>query len=230
MREKLSIKNWAKEDRPREKLLLKGIHSLTDAELIAILIGSGNKKQTAVELSQKILQSVDNNLNELGRVSIDYLIKNFDGIGEAKAVCINAALELGRRRKAADILKRNQIKTPQDVFELFYADLADLDYEEFWALLLNQSSKIIGKFKISQGGIAGTLVDIKLLVKLICEKLASSLIVCHNHPSGNLTPSEKDIALTKKITKACSYVDCKLLDHIIITSQSYTSFVTKNLL
>lgn len=226
---KLSIKNWALEDRPREKLLAKGISSLSNAELIAILIGSGSKDESAVELSKIILNKVKNNLNELGKLTVNDLQAN-KGIGEAKAITIIAALELGRRRKLADILIKNKITSSKDVFELFQPNLADLPYEEFWILLLNRSNKIIDKRKISQGGTSGTVIDVKLILKDAIEKLATSIILCHNHPSGNTQPSEKDISITNKLKEAAKIMEIPVLDHIIITDSSYYSFADEGIL
>ncbi len=227
--EKMPIKNWAIDDRPREKLLAKGVGNLSDAEIVAILIGSGSKNETAVELSKRILASVDNNLNQLGKLSINDLIK-FKGIGEAKAISIIAAMELGKRRKLADILQKPQITCSKDVFEIFSSILSDTPHEEFWVLFLNRSNKIIDKQKISQGGIHATVADTKLILKHAIEKLASGIILCHNHPSGSIKPSKLDIEITNKISKAVGYIDTNLLDHIIITEKSYFSFADEGML
>ncbi len=220
----LSIKNWASEDRPREKLLLKGIQSLSDSELIAIILGSGTRELTAVELAKKLLQKADNNLNKLGKFSVQELMK-FKGIGEAKAISIVAAMELGKRRKLSEIMDKPSIKSSKDVYEIFHPLLADLPYEEFWILLLNRSNRIINKSKISQGGVAGTVIDTKLILKTAIEQLASSIILCHNHPSGNLNPSEADVDITKKLKAASEYMDIKLLDHVIVADHAYFSFI-----
>ena len=225
---KYSIKDWAPEDRPREKLLQKGILSLSDAELLAILIGSGNRNETAVTLSQRILASTNNNLHALGKLSVSDLTKGFNGIGEAKAIAILAALELGRRRKLSDVLNKKQIGSSSDVFEVFSAILADLPHEEFWVLLLTRANKIIDKVRISQGGISSTTTDVKLIMKYAVDKLASAIIVCHNHPSGSLKPSTDDIVLTKKIKEAGKIFDLPLLDHIIVADNSYYSFADEN--
>lgn len=219
----ISIKQWAVDDRPREKLLSKGIYSLSDAELIAILLGSGSRNESAVELAKKILNTHNNNLNELGKVSIEQLIKN-KGVGKAKAVTIMAAMELGRRRKLADVMNRPKVTQSADVYEIFKPMLADLPYEEFWVILLNRSNKIIAKEKISQGGVSGTVTDIRLILKKAIEKLACSLILCHNHPSGNLKPSESDISITKKLSEAGKFMEINVLDHIIVTDQAFYSF------
>ena len=221
---KLSIKDWAEEDRPREKILLKGISALSDAELLAILIGSGNTEESAVELSQRILFSADNNLNVLGKFSIKQLISGFKGIGEAKAISIVAAMELGKRRKYTEIINREQIRCSLDIFEYFHPMLCDLQYEEFWILALNRSNKIIDKIKISQGGVSQTLVDSKLILKEVLCRLASGVVLCHNHPSGNKKPSKDDDFLTKKIKECCKLFDVEILDHVIVADNDYYSY------
>ena len=226
---KLKIKEWAAEDRPREKLLARGIGSLSDAELIAILIHSGSKDETAVELSQRILKSVQNNLNELGKLSVNDLQK-FKGMGEAKAIAVVAALELGKRRTASAVIEKKQISSSRDVFELFQSMLSDLPHEEFWVLFLNRSNKIIERKKISQGGIAGTVTDVRIILKHALELQASSVIVSHNHPSGNLMPSQADKDITTKLRDACNLMDIKLLDHLIVTDTSFFSFADEGLL
>ena len=225
----LSIKDWSLEDRPREKLLSKGISSLSDAELIAIIIGSGNREESAVELSKRILGSAQHNLNELGKLTVDDLQK-YKGIGEAKAIGIVAALELGRRRKLSEIIDRQKITSSHDIYEIFHPLLADLPHEEFWIVLLNRSNKIIERQKISQGGISGTVTDVRLILRMALEKLASSLILCHNHPSGNQQPSEADISITQKVKESSKLMDISLLDHIIITDGSYYSFADEGIL
>jgi len=219
----LKIKDWAVEDRPREKLLQKGLSSLSDAELIAILISTGTKNESAVELAKKVLKNANNNLNELGKLELNDLIKN-KGIGEAKAITIMSALELGRRRKISDILEKQKITCSNDIFELFQPLLGDLPHEEFWILLLNQSNKIIDKFKISQGGVSGTVIDVRLILKNAIEKLASSIILCHNHPSGNKMPSDADNSITQKMADGGKLLDIKVLDHIIIADTEYFRF------
>ncbi len=226
---KLNIKDWAAEDRPREKLLSKGARSLSDAELIAILIGSGNLEETAVELSRRILASVENNLNELGRKNIDYL-KEFNGIGEAKAVSIAAALELGKRRKEADVFNKNKISGSKDAADFFTPMLGDLNHEEFWVMLLNRGNKIIDTFMISQGGISGTVIDVRLILKTALEKMASSIILCHNHPSGTMQASDADLKITSKIKNAAEIMDITVLDHIIIGQNNYLSFADEGML
>ncbi|MBI9055350.1 MAG: DNA repair protein RadC [Bacteroidales bacterium] len=219
----LKIKDWALEDRPREKLLKKGISSLSDAEIIAILLGSGTRNESAVDLSKKVLKNANNNLNELGKLGIPDLTK-IKGIGEAKAITIMAALELGRRRKMSEIINKKKITCSNDVFELFQPVIGDLPHEEFWILLLNRSNGIIEKFKISQGGIAGTVIDIKIILKNAIEKLASSIILCHNHPSGNKNPSSADDSITQKLKTGADLVDISVLDHIVIADTKYYSF------
>ena len=226
---KLNIKDWAAEDRPREKLLSKGSRTLTDAELIAILISSGNIEETAVELSKRILQSVGNNLAELSRKGIDYL-KTFNGIGEAKAVSIVAALELGKRCKEADVFIRKKITGSNDAAEYFMPLLGDLNHEEFWVMLLNRGNKIIDSFMVSQGGISGTVIDVRLIMKSAIEKLASYIILCHNHPSGTLQASEADLNITRNIKDAAKLMDISVLDHLIIGQNSYLSLSDEGML
>ena len=226
---KLNIKDWAVEDRPREKLLSKGPRSLTDAELIAILIGSGNIEETAVELSRRILTSVENNLNDLGRKSIEYLTK-FQGIGEAKAVTIVAALELGKRRKDADVFNKKQITGSKDAADYFMPMLGDLNHEEFWILLLNRGNRIIDSFMVSQGGISGTVIDVRLILKNALDKMASAIILCHNHPSGTMQASNADLNITSKIKNAAEIMDITVLDHIIIGQNNYLSLADEGML
>lgn len=226
---KLNIKDWAVEDRPREKLLLNGSRSLSDAELIAILIGSGNLDETAVELARRILTTTDNNLNDLGRRGIDFL-KTFNGIGEAKAVSIVAALELGKRRKEADVFTKKKINGSKDAADYFQPLMGDLNHEEFWVLLLDRGNKIIDSFMVSQGGISGTVIDVRLILKTALEKLASAIILCHNHPSGTMEASDADLKITKKISDAGGIMDILVLDHIIIGQNSYLSLADEGLL
>ncbi len=227
---KLVIKEWAVEDRPREKLSKNGPRSLSDAELIAILIGSGNTTETAVELSRRILSDIDNNLNELGRKSIDYLIANYKGIGEAKAISIVAALELGKRRKENEINNRGKITGSRDVADYFQPKLGDLNYEEFWILLLDRGNKIKDSFRISEGGTSGTVIDVKKILKIAIEKQVSSIILCHNHPSGTLQASDADVKITRKIVDAGKLMDITVLDHIIIGNDKYYSFADEGML
>lgn len=224
-----SIKSWAEGDRPREKLVQKGKTALSDAELIAIIIGSGNKKESAVQLSKRILAGSENKLNELGRLSVNQLMK-FNGIGHAKAISIVAALELGRRRRGEEALVRKKITSSKSVFEVLQPIIGDLNHEEFWILFLNNSNKILQQKQLSKGGITGTVVDIRITYKNALEIGATSLILAHNHPSGTLKPSQPDIGLTKKMKTAGDSLDIKVLDHLIITQNSYFSFADEGLL
>ncbi len=217
---RLTIKRWAEEDRPREKLLLKGKSALSDAELIAILIGSGNKHQSAVELSQVILDHFENDLSSLAKVSVKDLQK-FKGIGEAKAITIVAALELGRRRKSSDPIKKLKITSSKEAYKLLLGDLSDLRHEEFWLVFLKRNNEVIKKEMLSRGGISGTIVDSKMIFKRALEEIASGIILAHNHPSGNLNPSIEDISLTKKVKDAGKSLDIVILDHLIITENGY---------
>jgi DNA repair protein RadC len=227
--EYLSIKNWSVEDRPREKLIKKGVSSLSNAELLAILIGSGTRNVTAVELSKTILHQSENNLGSLGKTSLSELIK-IKGVGEAKAITILAALELGRRRNFSEPTEKIKITSSHDASNVFQPILGDLPHEEFWILLLNRSNKIIDKYRISQGGISGTVIDTRLILKTALDKLASGIILCHNHPSGNKKPSEADKAITYKIQEATKVMDISLLDHIIVADKEYFSFADNNLM
>lgn len=222
------ILSWAEEDRPREKLLLKGKAALSDAELIAILMGSGTRELSAVDLAKQILHSVGNNLNELAKLSIKDLMK-FKGVGDAKAISIAAALELGRRRKESEILKRPKITCSADAYEAIKPYLLDLLHEQFWVLLLNRANEVLKPVQISVGGVSGTVADPKLIFKAAIEELASSIILVHNHPSGNLTPSQADKDLTKKVKEAGRLLDIPVLDHLIFTDTSYFSFADEGL-
>ncbi|MEO5603646.1 MAG: DNA repair protein RadC [Cyclobacteriaceae bacterium] len=225
----LKIKNWSPEDRPREKLLLKGIHALSDAELVAILLGSGTTTTSAVELAKKVLQTVDNKLNELARLSIKDLTR-VKGIGEVKAITIIAALELGRRKRDSDPEEKPRITGSRDVFEILKAHLLDIPHEEFWILLLNRANRVIKKHQISQGGVSGTVADPKIIFKVALGELASGIILAHNHPSGNLTASQADIELTKKLKEAGKLLEIQVLDHVIIAGQKYYSFADEGIL
>lgn len=226
--QRITIKAWAEEDRPREKLLNLGRRVLSDAELIAILIGSGSRQETAVELSKRILHSLNNDLDKLGRLSIAELSK-FKGIGQAKAISIVAALELGRRRKAVDV-KPIKITCSRNVRDLMHTSLADLLHEEFWILVLNRSNKVLSKHLISKGGQAGTVADPKVIFKTAIENHASSIILAHNHPSGNPEPSAADVQLTKKLCSAGIMLDIPVLDHLIFTNVGYYSFADESML
>ncbi len=227
---RLSIKDWALEDRPREKLIQKGMASLSDAELLAILIGSGTEKASAVDLGKMILTDYHNSLHELGKCSVSSLKNKYHGIGEARAITIIAALELGRRRKLSDALERPKITSSRDVFEVMQPLIGDLPHEEFWALYLNRANKIIQPLKISQGGVSATVTDVRIVMKPAIESLASSIILAHNHPSGNLDPSENDHQITKKVKEAGRIMDIPVLDHIIVTSAGYYSFADEGFL
>jgi len=228
-RKSISIKNWKADDRPREKLIIKGKGSLSDTELIAILLGSGNKEESAVELAKRILTFASNNLNQLGKLSVNDLIK-FKGVGEAKAINIITALELGRRRRLEEALEVIQITSSKAAFNIMQPIIGELGREEFWVLYLNNSNKIIYKNQLSSGGITGTMVDVRILFKKALELSSVGIILCHNHPSGSLKPSKADIDLTRKIQKAGDNLDIKILDHLIITEKAYFSFADSNLL
>ncbi len=224
----LNIRDWNPEDRPREKLLLKGTSALSDAELIAILIGSGTANLSAVEVSKKILLQSNNNLNLLAKLSIKDLMK-VKGIGEAKAITIVAALELGRRRKESDSEEKPKITTSKEAFDQLKGDMMDLPHEEFWVLFLNRAHRVTKKKRVSEGGVAGTVADPKIIYKLALEELASGVVVAHNHPSGNLQPSQSDIDLTKKLKEAGRFLEIQLLDHLIIAGHKYFSFADEGI-
>ena len=224
---KLSVKDWSPEDRPREKLLYKGVHSLSDTELVAIILGSGSREESVVDLSQRILQSVNNNINQLGKLSIKQLMQ-FKGIGEAKAISVVAALELGKRRKAEEILNRERILFSKDTYEYFHPLLCDLCYEEFWVLFLNRAAKVIDKLKISQGGVSSTIVDAKIIYKEALLRLATSVVLCHNHPSGNPLPSPEDDAITIQLQRGLKFLNMDLKDHVIICDGKFYSYADKN--
>lgn len=219
----LTIKNWAVEDRPREKLLKRGVESLSDAEIIAILIGSGTRNQSALELAKKLLFSASNNLVELGKLRLEEIMK-IKGIGKAKAIVILAALEFGRRRKFSEPVQKVQITSSKDSFSIFQPLLGDLPHEEFWVMLLNRSNRLIDNICISKGGTSGTVIDAKIILNKALGRLASAIIICHNHPSGNPTPSQADIRITEKIKSAATTMDISLLDHLIIADDRYFSF------
>ncbi|MGO4710297.1 DNA repair protein RadC [Chryseobacterium sp. 2TAF14] len=225
----MSIKFLAEDDRPREKFLLKGKNSVSDSELLAIIMGSGNRDETAVELARKILASVDNNWHQLSLLTIKDLMK-FKGVGEVKAISIATALEIGRRRAAQEIPEKPQISSSKDAYNLLKLHLADLRTEEFWALFLNQNNKVIHISQLTQGGINQSIVDIRILFKTALEHFATAIIISHNHPSGNLKPSEEDINITKQIKEAGNVMNIQLLDHLIITQNAYISFSDEGLL
>ncbi len=223
------ITQWAEDDRPREKLLLKGKNALSDAELIAILMRSGNKNNSAVDLAKQILDHSNNNLIELSKFTAADLL-HFNGVGEAKALSIIAALELGRRRRGAEVIERKTISSSMDGFNYFMSIIENYKYEGFWLLLLNRANKIIKHVQISEGGVSGTVADPKKIFKLSIENSASGIILCHNHPSGNIKPSEQDLKLTKKISEGGQLLDINVLDHLIIGDEKYFSFADENLM
>jgi len=221
---RFSIKDWAEDDRPREKMMRYGASSLTNAELIAILLGSGTRKETALDLAKRILSVAGNNLNELGKLSIETLCRQFKGIGPAKAVIVTAALEIGKRRRSSEVIFRHQIRNSRDIYELFHARLADLTHEECWLLLMNNQHKVIDSVRISHGGVSETTVDPKIILKQAIDKLASSIVLCHNHPSGNPYPSSSDDKITQKLKLACANLDIQLTDHLVFCETSYYSY------
>ncbi|MBE9576509.1 RadC family protein [Flavobacterium proteolyticum] len=217
------INQWAEDDRPREKFLLKGKSTLSDSELLAILIGSGSRNESAVQLCQRVLASSENNLNTLGKMSVSQLMQ-FKGIGEAKAISIAAALELGRRRRAEDAIELEKITSSKAVFDIMQPIIGELPHEEFWVLYLNNSNKVIYKAQLSKGGITGTVVDIRLIFKIGFEQNATGIILTHNHPSGKLMASEADLKITKRIKEAGQTLEIQVLDHLIIIENGYLSF------
>ncbi len=225
----LNIKSWAAEDRPREKLVLKGKAALSDAELIAILLGTGTTSMSAVDVAKSILQSVHYDLNELARLTVKDLTK-IKGIGEAKAITIVSALELGRRRKETSSEERPKITGSKDIYDLLKSELLDISHEAFWIVLLNRANRVIKKHQISQGGVAGTVADPKIIFKVALEELASGVILAHNHPSGNLTASQADIDLTKKLKESGKLLEIPVLDHLIIAGNKYMSFADEGLM
>lgn len=224
-----SITSWPEEDRPREKLLLKGKQALSDAELLAILLGSGTVGVSAVRLAQEILSTAGQNLHELGKRSITEL-QRFKGVGEAKAITIAAALELGRRRQLSDLRQRPRITGSRDAFQAIAPLLTDLHHEEFWVLLLNKANEVVARERLSSGGMAGTVVDVKMLFKTALDARASAVLAIHNHPSGNLQPSQADIDLTRRLRQAGELLDMPLLDHLIVSERGYYSFADEGML
>lgn len=224
-----SIKNWSEDDQPREKLLYKGKNALSDAELVAILIGSGSRNESAVDLCKRILQQNNNQLHQLQKQSIQQLMQ-FKGIGEAKAITIVAALELAKRLQISETKELTKIGSANDVYKLMQPIIGDLPHEEFWVLLLNNSNKVIYKLQLSKGGLTQTIVDIRMLFKTALEHLATALILVHNHPSGQLVASAADKYITQKIKQAGNSLDIKLLDHLIITQTGYFSFADEDIL
>lgn len=224
-----TIRTWAEDDRPREKLMLKGRQSMSDTELLAILIGSGTRHETAVELAKNILHRAHDNLVELSKMNLNELT-TVKGIGQARAITILAALELGRRRNESEVLIRDKIKTSRDAYEIFRSTMGDRPYEEFWIILLNKANKVLRKCNISEGGISGTVVDPKKIFKISLDNHASSIILGHNHPSGVVTPSEADQRITKKIRDAGAMLEVTVLDHLIIGENNYYSFADEGTL
>ena len=223
MAEKLNINQWAEEDRPREKMMLHGVSALSNAELLAILIGSGSTEDSAVELMRKVLNDYHNNLSELGKASIDELCR-FKGIGPAKAITILAASELGKRRKEEGVEERRSILSSKDVYECLYPLMCDLPTEECWVLLLNQASKLIDKVKISAGGLSATAVDVRCILREALLKRASAIALCHNHPSGSIRPSREDDLLTKQVAQASECMNIRFVDHVILTDGAFYSY------
>ena len=223
------MKHLAVKERPREKGMTNGVQYLSDSELLAILIRSGTNNLSALELARQLLRQVDNNLQKLGKLTlIDFL--KIKGIGPAKALSVMAALELGRRRGGMHLIEKVPVKSSRTVFNLFYPLMGDLEYEEFWLLMLNRANRVLGRYKVSQGGLAGTVIDTRIILKKALDNLASSIIVCHNHPSGNNQPSDADVRITEKLKKASEMLEIKLLDHIIIADKSYFSFADEGLI
>ncbi len=220
---KLTITQLSVDDRPREKMMMHGARSLSNAELLAILIGSGNTEETAIELSQRILNSVDNSLHQLGKYDLKALTA-YKGIGEAKAITILAAMELGRRRREEDIPERPVLNTSAKVYDYMKQRLADLPHEEFWTILLNRAGRVIDSIKISQGGTASATVESKLILRAAIQSLASAIILCHNHPSGTCKPSREDMSITRRIKDAAQLVEVSVVDHVIICDKKYYSF------
>ena len=224
--DRLNLKQWAIEDRPREKMKQKGASALTNAELLAILIHTGNTEDSVVALTQKVMASCRNSLSELGKLSVGELC-SFKGIGEAKAITILAACELGKRRKEEEPLQRTQIRTSRSVYDYFYPMMIDLQVEECHVLFLNQSAKVIDSMRVSQGGLAGATVDIRCILREALMRRATSVVLCHNHPSGTCIPSRQDDELTRSLAEACRKVDMPLLDHVIFTESGYYSYADK---
>jgi len=223
MSERLSINQWAEEDRPREKMMLHGVSALSNAELLAILIGSGNTEDSAVELMRKVLNDYRNNLNELGKASIDELCR-YKGIGPAKAITILAASELGKRRKEEAVEERSGILSSRDVYQCLHPLMCDLPTEECWVLLLNQANKLIDKVKVSTGGLSATAVDVRCILREALLKRASAIALCHNHPSGSIRPSREDDLLTKQVAQASECMNIRLVDHVILTDGAFYSY------
>ena len=221
--EKLNINQWAEEDRPREKMMAHGAMVLTDAELLAILIGSGSQDETAVELMRRVLAACNNNLNELGKLSLEQLCA-FKGIGPAKAVTVMAACELGRRRKLAEVEDRLVVRTSRDVYNYFHPKLADQPVEELWVMLLNNASKLIDARRVATGGITEVVADVRLVLREAIMGRATAIALCHNHPSGSVRPSHHDDMLTDRLRQACELMNIRLTDHIVLTDGRFYSY------
>lgn len=224
-----ALTTWAVEERPREKVMANGVQYLSDAELLAILIGSGTRHITAVELARQIMKGAGNSLHILGRQGVGELVR-IKGVGPAKAITIVAALELGRRRAGMQHSEKTPVKSSETVYKLFHPLMGDLEHEEFWLLMLNRANRVLGRYKVSQGGLSGTVIDTRIILKKALDNLASSIIVCHNHPSGNKQPSDADLKITEKLKKAAEMLEIKLLDHVIIADKSYFSFADEGLI
>ncbi|WP_304342746.1 DNA repair protein RadC [Chryseobacterium koreense] len=225
----MSIKFLAEDDRPREKFLLKGKNALSDAELLAIIIKMGHQEESAVELARRILKSVDHNWHDLSKLSVKDLTK-FKGIGPVKAIEILSAVEIGRRRAAQEVPEKMQISKSEDTFRILQPFLGDLQTEEFWAIFLNQSNKVLLKSRLTSGGINQSLVDVRILFKTALENFATGIIVAHNHPSGTLKPSQNDLNITRQISQAGKILNIQLIDHLIITQNSWFSFAEEGLI
>ncbi|MNK34727.1 hypothetical protein D3C87_532390 [compost metagenome] len=225
----MNLKSLAEDDRPREKFLLKGKSAVSDSELLAIIMGSGNREESAVELARRILNSVENNWHRLSQLSIKDLIK-FKGVGEAKAISIATALEIGNRKSQQEVLEKQQIESSKDAFEILQAHLSDLQTEEFWAIFLNHQNKILYKTCLFRGGIASSVADVRVVFKTALEHFSTQIIVAHNHPAGSLKPSKEDINITQKIKDAGKLLDIDLLDHLILTQNKYYSFKDEGIL
>ncbi|OJX29862.1 MAG: hypothetical protein BGO86_05350 [Chryseobacterium sp. 36-9] len=225
----MSIKSLAEDDRPREKFLLKGKASVSDSELLAIIMGSGNREESAVELARRILKSVENNWHRLSQLSIKDLMK-FKGVGEAKAISIATALEIGNRKSQQEVLERQQISSSKDIFEILQPHLSDLPTEEFWAVFLNHQNKILYKTCLFRGGIASSVADVRVIFKTALEHFSTRIVIAHNHPAGSLKPSQQDIAITNKIKDAGKLLEIELLDHIIIAQNKFYSFKEEGIL
>lgn len=224
MSDKLNINQWAEEDRPREKMMAHGAEVLSDAELLAILIGSGSHDETAVELMRRVLFACGNNLNELGKLSVEQLC-SFKGIGPAKAVTIMAACELGRRRKLAEIEERFVVRSSRDIYNYFHPKMADLPIEEIWVMLLNNACKVMDTRRVAIGGISEVVADVRLVLREAIMARATAVVLCHNHPSGSIHPSRHDDSLTDRLRQACEVMNIRFIDHVIVTDGRYYSYV-----